>query len=176
MAEESSRANGTPDNRGCVEDAATGTRIAVLLIIRADVGDMTKGPVHNDNLHDCRPHRGEKLRGEHDTRGHFHVVAELQILSKVQGLSHGNITIILEHHHGNWPARHHITNDEFSQNVETKLDVGDGLDDTDGDNPYNRKQETDNERPGRKASIPASNHAKGDGNHADEQDYITTSD
>lgn len=101
---------------------------------------MAKGPVHDDNLHDCRPHRGDELRGEHDTRGHFHVMSELQILSKVQGLSHGNIAIILEHHHGKGPARHHITNDELGKNVETELDVGDGLNDADGDNPYYRKQ------------------------------------
>lgn len=172
MAEDSGRANGAPDNRGGVEDTATRACVVVLLINGADVGDMTEGPVHDDNLHDGRPHRGEELRREHDTRGHFHVVAELQILSKVQGLGHGNIAIILEHHHGKGPTRHHVTNDELGKNVETELDVGDGLNDANGDKPYDRKQQTDNESPGRKASVPASNHAKGDGNHADEQDYI----
>lgn len=113
VAEDASGSDGAPDDRGRVEDAATRARIAVFLLLIADVGDVTQSPVHDGNLHDSRPDRGQKLRREHDARGHLHVMAELQILGKIQGLGHGNVAIVLEHHHGQGPAGDHVPNDEL---------------------------------------------------------------
>lgn len=64
-------------------------------------------------------------------------MAELEILRKVKRLRHANVAVVLEHHHGERAAGHHVTNDEFGKNIKTKLDVRDGLHDTDGDKPEN---------------------------------------
>lgn len=135
VAEDAGRTDGSPDDRRREEDAPVGARVLVWLLGTAHVGDVVDCPVQDADLHNGRPNRGDELRGEHDARGHLHVVAELEILSEIEGLRHGDVSVILEHHHGQGPPRHHVADDELGQDVEAQLDVGDGLDETDGNEP-----------------------------------------
>ncbi|KAH6607395.1 hypothetical protein Trco_003708 [Trichoderma cornu-damae] len=123
VAEDAGGADGAPDDGGRVEDAAAGARVVVLLVHGADVGDVAQGPVHDGNLHNGGPHGGDELRREHDAGGHLHVVAELEVLGKVQGLGHGDVAVVFEHHHGEGPAGNHVADDEFGEDVEAELDA-----------------------------------------------------
>lgn len=79
---------------------------------------------------------------------------ELHILQKVQCLSHGNVAISLEQHHGNRPSREHIPDHELSQDIETYLRVGDPLNHTDRDQEDDGQKHCDNHCPPGEMRIP----------------------
>ena len=96
-------------------------------------------------------------------------MAHLQILGKVKGLRHADVAVVLEHHHGQGTAREHVSNDELGQNIKAKLNIGDGLDKPNGDEPDDGKQHADNVGPPREPCWPACHNAEGDGHHNDEE-------
>lgn len=171
-AKDAGGANGTPDNGGGKEDTTTGAGVIVLLLQVADVGNVGEGPVHDDDLNNSRPDRGDELGGEHDARRHLHVVTKLQILSEIQGLRHANVAIVLKHHHGHGATGDHVTNDKLGEHVQAKLDVRDGLDDTDRKEPDCGEENADDISPSGETSRPASDNAERDSNHHEEQSYV----
>ena len=54
-------------------------------------------------------------------------MSKLEILRVNNALIHGNISICLKGHHGERTARKHVADYEFSKDIKTDLDVGDGL-------------------------------------------------
>ena len=73
----------------------------------------------------------------------LHVVANLEIVGELQGLSHGDVTPGLEHHHSDGLAGEQVTDDQLSDDVQTDLLVSDSLDHTDRnrvDKGYARRQ------------------------------------
>jgi hypothetical protein len=56
-----------------------------------------------------------------------HVVTKLQILTEIQCLGHDNVSKGLEYHYSNRVSRLNVTDDELSEDVETKLNVREGL-------------------------------------------------
>lgn len=96
-------------------------------------------------------------------------MTELEILRKVERLRHADVAIVLKHHHGHRASGNHVTNNVFSQDVEAELNVGDCLNNSNGNQPEDGNQHADNVGPGGKAGRPACNNTKGDGNHDDEE-------
>jgi hypothetical protein len=101
-------------------------------------------------------------------------MAEFEVLGKVQRLGHGNVTIVLEHHHGHGFARNHVTNDELGQYVQPELNVGDTLNKSNGYEPDDGEKEADDKSPRRETCWPGSHNTKGDANHDDEQSWKKT--
>ena len=64
---------------------------------------------------------------------HFHVVIKFEVRSKLETLSHGDVSPSLEQHHTHRTTGKSVTDDKFGNDIETDLLVGDGLDDTDRD-------------------------------------------
>ena len=111
------------------------------------------------------------MRQKHDAGRDLHVMAELKILSKIESLGHADVPIVLEHHHGEGASRNHVTNNKLCQHVEAELDIGNGLDKTNRDQPNDGKKHANHKCPRRKASIPTSNDTKGDANHDQKEGY-----
>ena len=63
---------------------------------------------------------------------------------------HGHVTEGLEKHHGDGAAGKHVTEDHLSDDVETGLLVGNGLDDTDGDDEEDGEKDGEDVGPGGK--------------------------
>ena len=59
-------------------------------------------------------------------------MTELEVRSKLQGLSHGVVAPGLEHHHGDWLSGESVTDDQLSENIKAQLLVGDSLDHANG--------------------------------------------
>lgn len=89
-------------------------------------------------------------------------MAHLQVLKEIKSLRHGDVTIGLEHHHGQWATWKHVTNDELSNDVETDLPVGDRLNHSNWNEEDNWNQHADDECPPCHVSLPvqASGHSQ----------------
>jgi hypothetical protein len=61
-------------------------------------------------------------------------VTQLEVRGESKRLSHRDVTPSLKHHHGNRMARESVSDDEFGNDVETDLLIGDCLDHTNRDN------------------------------------------
>jgi len=57
-------------------------------------------------------------------------MSNLHIHQILKAISSEHVTPGLEQHHGNWSAGKHETNNEFRDNVQASLLVGDSLDHT----------------------------------------------
>ena len=62
VAEDSGRANSSPNNGGRVENTTARARVVVGLIIMTDIGDVSQCPVHNANLYNGGPDGRNQLR------------------------------------------------------------------------------------------------------------------
>lgn len=124
-------ADSTPNDTSVVEGLDRGTGEGSLCCLGADVLDSAHGPFDCGELAQTGPDSGDKLGSEQRSLGHMHVVTELQILTEVQSLSHDNVSEGLEHHHGDGVTGLDVTDDELGEYVETQLNVGESLDDTD---------------------------------------------
>ena len=80
-------------------------------------------------------------------------MTQFEILCERQSLSHCNVAVGLEQHHGKWLSGLHVTDDEFGDDIETKLDVRNGLDHTNGNGEHEGDHESNDERPPGKMSI-----------------------
>lgn len=80
----------------------------------ADVRDRAaEGPFEDADLHDAGPDGGDGLRHEHGSPWDLHVLAEFEILGEVEALSHGDIAVGLEEHHGYRAAGLDVSSYEF---------------------------------------------------------------
>lgn len=128
--------NQSPDHRGIVEDSSARAIELADLVAAAHVReDATEGPEEDGSLHDARPERSDQLTKEHGSGRQLQVVAQFHVLHKGKSLSHCNVSISLEQHHGIWSSGQHVSDEELGENVETKLDVCNGLDHANGNHP-----------------------------------------
>lgn len=65
--------------------------------------------------------RGKYLDNKHGFGGDLHVVAKLEISQETNSLHHAGISISLESHICNWLARVHVTYDQFSKHIQSRL-------------------------------------------------------
>ena len=70
----------------------------------------------------------------------LHVVTELEVGREEERLSHSDIAPCLEHHHSDRTARKCVANDEFGDDIQPYLLVGDRL------NHSNRKDVREGDR------------------------------
>jgi hypothetical protein len=68
------------------EDATSGTRKVIYLMLLTDVGDIIQRQVQNNDLNKTRECCGDNLRQEHSSRRDLHVVSKLQIRDKTKRL------------------------------------------------------------------------------------------
>jgi len=162
-AKDTSRADGTPDDGGDVEDLSTWARVSVGLIISTDILNAAESPVVNGDLDNGGPEHSYALSSPHCAGRNLHVVTHLEILEEIQGLGHGDVTVTLEHHHGQWATWKHVSDNELGDDVKTNLPVGDGLDHTDRDEEDNWDQHADDECPPCHVSIPVETDNQGQG-------------
>lgn len=102
----------------------------------------------------------------------MHVVTELQVLAEVKRLSHGDVTISLEHHHGDRVTRLNVTDDEFGKDVKTELNVGESLDDTNGDSPECSNDKSENDRVPSHAGVVGQSRSKGETDHDEKESKV----
>lgn len=131
--EESLRTDSSPKKRCIVEGSRRRANEEVLLIGCAQSLDVGNHPVlhaeNNKATHDGSQH----LRPEHGPWRDLHVVAKLQIDRERVSLSCSEVTVGLEDHHGGWPTRKCITDNELGQDVESDGLIGNGLNNTSWD-------------------------------------------
>ena len=104
----------------------------ILLLGQADVGDLGHLVVENGRADDSGDKRRPHLAVEGDPGSNVHVVGELEILGKVEGMRGCNVSVGLEVVHSGGVTREPETTEKFSDNVQGNLDVSDGHDDTAG--------------------------------------------
>lgn len=182
-------ADGTPDDGGDVEDLTTWAGVGVLLVVGADIGDVGHGPVVDCDLADGRPEDCDALSEPHGLGWDLHVVTHLQVLEEVQSLGHGDVTVSLEHHHGQRATWKHVswdmltnlrlvdcwgllTNDELSNDVETNLPVGDSLNHTNWDQEDDWNEHADDECPPGHVCIPDQAGGEGESKENDVESSI----
>jgi hypothetical protein len=86
---------------------------------RAHVYDIGEHPRLDTELRGSGKDSGNNLCLEHGPRGNFHIVSEFHVRSELEGLIHGNIPPSLEQHHRERFSRESITDDQFSDHVQT---------------------------------------------------------
>jgi len=88
----------TPDHRRIVERLDVRAGEVVRGFRCADPSDGTEGPLHDTKLDEAGPDGGDELGPEHGALRDVHVVAELEVAAKVEGLGHDNVAVGFEHH------------------------------------------------------------------------------
>lgn len=170
--EEMLGADSTPDDARVVErlDVRAGEEAGGL--VGANVLDGAHSPLDGGQLAQTRPDGGNELGGEHRSLRDMHVVAELEILAEVQRLRHDDVSEGLEHHHSDGVAGLNVSDDEFSEDVEAELDVGEGLDDADGDRPCGGDDEGEDDRVPCHACGVCEGAGEGETDHDDEKGEV----
>lgn len=59
----------------------------------------------------------------------------------------GDVAISFEQHHGERPAGLHISNDIFREHIQSEMNIDCRIDDSDGNGPHERNEESDDKRP-----------------------------
>ena len=77
----------------------------------------------------------------------MHVVSEFQVLSERETLVHGHVTVDFEGHVGDGRSGKRIGRDEFGDNVEPDLNIGDGLNNSARDEENRRHYHRQNHCP-----------------------------
>lgn len=112
--EDALRADETPDDGSVEEDSTVGAVELVDLVLGADVRDgAAKCPFEDCDLDDTSPDSGNSLRHEHRPPWDLHILAELQVLNKVESLSHCDVAVCFKEHHCHWTAWLNVTSQEF---------------------------------------------------------------
>lgn len=111
-------------------------------------------PFEHGDLDYGRPNGRNKLASEHCPRWNFDVAAEFHVFCIIQCLCHGDISVGLEQHHRVGPSWLHVSNNEFGENIETKLDISDCLDHADWNRPGGCNEKSNDESPPRQMSFP----------------------
>ena len=91
---------------------------AIRLIRGAHALNVREHPCLNTELDSAGDDGCDDLRPEHGAWRNLHVMAELEVGSKLQSLGHRGVAVSLEHHHGDRAARERIANDELSEHAE----------------------------------------------------------
>ena len=128
------------------ENPPTWTGEVLWLSGLADVGNVVEGIIEDKDLDEAGNSCGHHLGHEHSARGNLHVVAELEVRYKGQGLRHSNIAKGFEarigvsmqgaeslgkdlHHQGQRTTWLNVTIDKLRQHIQANLVVRHSLDD-----------------------------------------------
>ena len=97
------------------------------LVLSANVLDVRQHPVLHEGDPDASNGGSDDLDHEHDARRDLHVVAELEISCKADGLVGDDEADGLEEDVGDGSAWEHVSGDELVHDLRGHLLVGDGL-------------------------------------------------
>ena len=86
------RANNTPDDRRSTEHLCAGADETPLSLGGTDALDVREQPGLDTELDGTADDGRNDLAPEHGARRNLHVVTELEILSELERLHHGNVT------------------------------------------------------------------------------------
>jgi len=139
--------NDAPDDRGGSEHLSGRADESVLLFRMAHSFDVGEHPSLNTELNGTSNDSRYDLTPEHGTRRNLHVVAKFEVTGESKRLSHGNVTPGLEHHHCDGMSGESITDDQFGDDVQADLLIGDGLDHANGDDVHEGDDEREDECP-----------------------------
>lgn len=95
------------------------------------------------------------------------IVTEFHVLEEIERLSHGDVSVGLEEHHGNGSSGQHVSHNELGQHIKTKLGVGNALYHANGDEEDNRDEHGDDECPPGQVGVPDED---GDQRHGEQDD------
>ena len=123
-------AESTPKDRSGEERVVPWAGEVILLLGQADVGDPGHLVVEDGRADEGGDESSPHLAGKGDPRSDVHVVGELEILSKVEGVRGGDITVRLEIVQSCCVTREPEATEKFCDNVQGDLDVRNGHDDT----------------------------------------------
>lgn len=140
----------TPDDGGGVEDVRVTSGPLASWVDDGSVKVLALGGddrVEDGIVDDGTDNGSPALSGKHESWRDFEVVAELEIGCEQESLVLGHVSVALEGDVGDWATWKHVTADELGQNVETDLEVGDGLDDTGWDDHDESDQHGDDDTP-----------------------------
>lgn len=143
ITEDSLWTNGTPNNRGVEEHSTVRTGVSTGLTSNTQVVNGTVRPSQNTNLDKGTPKGSQQLGTEQKTWRHLHVVTQLHVLGKSNSLVVGDVTEGLEEHHGQWLTWNHVTNNELGNDVQSHCDVGQRVNNTDGQQEDNGDDKSD---------------------------------
>lgn len=82
-------------------------------------------------------------------------MGQFQVLHKGEPLCHGDVAVCLEQHHRQRLSWNGVTDDEFGENIEAQLNVGECLDHANGDDPDSRDGKCEDQSPPWEMSWPA---------------------
>jgi len=166
------RADDTPDYRGSPEHLRTGANETIFLRDTAHVRYIGKHPGLNAKL-DCPGNcTSNHLTCKHLSRRNLHVVSKFEVGGELKCLVHRDVSPSLEQHHGERATRNCVADDQFSDNIETDLLVGDSLDHTDGDDINERNHETQHETPDWELGWPNFDSDDAEYEHDDENTHV----
>lgn len=94
---------------------------------------VDKHPVENADLSQRGHNSGNHLDSEQYPGWDFHVVAKLEISSKLDALGRGDVTVGYKNHVGYRTAGKECAGDELADQINTAVLVGDSHDDPNGD-------------------------------------------
>lgn len=153
--------NDSPDDTGGEEHPSVGTGVVVFLGGRAQVLDGAVGPSQHGDLHQRTPDGGDELSREQEPGRELHVVAQLHVRNKSDGLVVGDVAKRLEEHHGQWLTRKHVTDDKFRHHVQPHGDVGDGVDHAHGNQEHNGNEQGNDQTPDGHLCVPSPHSSDG---------------
>lgn len=162
----------TYDYRGSPEHFCAGANEAILLRGTAHVGYIGKHPGLNAKLDGPGNYRSNHLTYKHRPRRYLHVMAKFEIGGELKCLEHRDVSPSLEHHHSKGTARYSVANNQFRDNIETDLLVGDSLDHTNGDDVEVCDQKSQHETPNREFGWPNLNTDDAEYEHNHENAHV----
>ena len=84
-------------------------------------------------------------------------------------LIHCDVAVGFEEHHSERPSRLHVSDDVFRKDVQPQVYIGCGVNDSNGDCPDNRDQESDNKSPPREMRWPGADSGETQTYHDEEE-------
>ena len=160
---------GTPENGSGEKGVDAGAGESVLLVRRADVGDLGHLVVENGGTNEGRNEGGDYLTVESDPGWDVDVMRELEILSEMEGVRGRDVSVCFEVVHRRGVTGEPETADQLGNNVQGDLDVRDGHDNTAGDTEDEGKEDTiqDDGRRGVGGVSTDTDSTQGDGDYED---------
>lgn len=144
----------TYNYRGRPEHLCAGANEAILLRSTAHIGYVCKHPGLHAKLDGPGNYSSNYLTREHRPRRNLHVMTKFEVGSELKCLVHRDVSPSLEQHHGERTAGYGVADNQFGDDIETDLLVGDRLDHTNGNDITEGDQKGQHETPDRELGWP----------------------
>lgn len=116
------RADGAPDQGGVVIHFGSRAGKALSILWGAQIRDVAHHPPEHARLYGSSKNGGVDLANEQNPWRNLHVLAKLEVLSKVHAVFDSVVTKTLDHHVGNGLAGPGIASDQFGDDVQEAIE------------------------------------------------------